>query len=248
MHPARALPAGDIRAAGGLSGQIAVGSAADDLRNARAQAATSPQPQGDPGTNPTYAKGALVAAAIAPGVAPYVSARVGLGYGGEGGITYTGRSVRLDIRKSFDVGDVSYSAGVGVTVPFYGRHQGGDLPNVDLSSIHGYGADIPLLVGWESPGGIYKIWAGPRGGWEHVTIGNLTSEPKDGAPNTGGDALSADRFYAGAVLGFAVGFRHVHVALELEGAYNYASGTYNDNKVSVQGVALTPASALWWTF
>ena len=247
LHPARALPAGEVRAAGGLSGQIAVGSAAEDLRNAREQAAANPGQPGQPGTNPGYAKGALVAASIAPGLAPYVSGRVGIGSGVEGGITYTGRSARIDLRKSFDVGDVSYSAGAGISVPFYGRHQGDSLPNVDLESLRGYGADVPLLVGWESASGIYKIWAGPRGGWEHVSIGSLTSEPKDipGVPDT---ALSADRFYVSAVLGLAVGFRHVHVALEFAGTYNYVSGTYNDNKVSVTGIALTPASALWWTF
>ncbi|WP_394829975.1 hypothetical protein [Pendulispora albinea] len=248
LHPARALPLGEIRAAGGLSGQIAVGSAAEDLRDAREQSASRAQPQGDPGTNPSYAKGALVAAAMGPGLAPYFSGRVGIGGGGEGGITYTGRSARLDLRKAFDDGAWSYSVGAGVTVPFYGRHQGGTLSNVNLDNLRGYGADIPLLVGWESSGGIYKIWAGPRAGWEHVSIENLTSERKDGPPNTSGKALSADRFYAGAVLGLAVGFRHVHVALELSGAYNHINGQYNDNNVTVTGVALTPSSALWWTF
>jgi len=248
LHPARALAAGDVRAAGGLSGNIVVGSAANDLQTARNQAAADPNQPGQPGTNPAYAKGALVAAAMAPGLAPYASGRVGIGGGGEGGITYTGRSARIDLRKSFDFGAVSYSVGAGVSVPFYGRHQGDALPNVDLSSLRGYGADVPLLVGWESDGGIYKLWAGPRGGWEHVSLGNLTSEPKSvssGVPDT---VLTADRFFVGAVAGLAVGFRHVHVALELDASYTYVSGTYYDNKVNVSGFALTPASALWWTF
>ncbi len=245
LHPARTLPAGDVRAAAGVSGQIVLGSAADDLSNARNQAAANPNQPGPPGSNPAYAKGALVAAAIAPGLAPYVSGRVGIGGGAEGGITYTGRSARIDLRKSFDDGAMSYSVGAGVSVPFYGRHQGDALPNVDLSSLRGYGADIPLLVGWESEGGIYKWWAGPRGGWEHVSISGLTSEPQ---PNDPGNALSADRYYAGAVVGIAAGFRHVHVALELDGSYTYVSGNYNGNNVSVKGFALAPASALWWTF
>lgn len=245
LHPARALGQGEVRAAGGLSGQIAVGSAADDLRVAREQAAATPEPQGQPGTNPAYAKGALVAAAMGPGLAPYVSARVGVGSGAEGGITYTGRAARIDIRKAFDSGAWSYSAGVGVSVPFYGRQQGDSLTNVDLSSLRGYGADVPLLVGWESAGGIYKLWAGPRGGWEHVSIGALTTEPKPSAP---GPELSADRFYVGAVAGLAVGFRHVHVALEFAGSYTHINGEYNNNRVTVTGFALTPASSVWWTF
>lgn len=246
LHPARTLPRGEVRAAGGLSGQIAVGSAAEDLRAARAQAAADPGVPGDPGTNPDYAKGALVAASIAPGLAPFVSGRVGLGATSEGGIAYTGRGARIDVRKSIDAGDVSYSAGLGLSVPFYGRQQGGMLPNVDLASVRGYGADLPLLIGWESAAGLYKVWAGARGGWEHVAIATVTSEPRPALP--GSITLSADRFYAGGVLGLAVGFRHVHVGLELNAAYSLVSGTYNANDVKVSGVALTPASAVWWTF
>jgi hypothetical protein len=248
LHPARTLPRGDVRAAGGLSGQVAVGSAAEDLRNAREQAARDPSVPGDPGRNPDYAKGALVAASIAPGLAPFVSGRVGLGYTSEGGIAYTGRAARIDVRKSLDVGNVSYSLGAGLTVPFYGRAQGSTLPNVDLASVRGYGADVPFLVGWESTGGLYKVWAGARGGWEHVTIGQLTSEPKPVTLGTPSTALDADRFYAGGVLGLAIGFRHVHVALELDAAYSVVNGSYNANQVTVTGVALTPASAVWWTF
>ena len=125
------------------------------------------------------------------------------------------------MRKSIDVKDVSFSGGVGLSVPFYGRQQGGTLPNVDVASLRGYGADVPLLVGWESAAGLYKVWAGARGGWEHVTIGNVSTEPRPPGP---GITLEADRFFAGGVLGLAVGFRHVHVGLELNAAYSFVSG------------------------
>ena len=49
LHPARTLPSGEVRAAGGLSGQVAVGSIADDLRSARNEAATNPDAPGAPG-------------------------------------------------------------------------------------------------------------------------------------------------------------------------------------------------------
>jgi hypothetical protein len=153
--------------------------------------------------------------------------------------------VRIDMRRSFDKDDVSFSAGVGVSGAFYGRAHGTQLPTVDLSQLHGYGADVPLLVGWRSPGGLYQAWGGARAGLEHDTIEFLTSEPQTGNQLYG---LSATRYWAGGVAGFAIGFRHVHVAVELDVAYQSAVGTYNDTHASIAGVSICPASAVWWTF
>jgi hypothetical protein len=232
-----------------VSANVAAGSLGDDLRNAREIAARDPQAPGAPGSNPAYAKGALVAAAIAPGLAPFVAARVGAGNNFEGGLGYTGRAVRADLRRGFDDGHYTFSAGLGVSAALYGRQQGNsDLPNVDLGALHGYGADIPLLVGWESTGGIYKLWGGARGGFEHDVVENLTSEPKDVTIGNPPIHLDANRYWGGAVVGFATGLGHVHVALELSAAYQAVDGTYNDNKVKVHGVTLAPATALWWWF
>ena len=122
------------------------------------------------------------------------------------------------------------------------------LPDVDLGSLKGYGADVPLLVGWESAGGLYTVYGGPRGGYEHASIETLTSEPR--AVVLGGSALrlDVDRFHAGGVVGFATGFRHVHVALELGAAYQVASGSFAGTEATVRGLTLTPASAIWTTF
>ena len=249
LHPARTLPTGEIRAATGISANVAAGSLGDDLRNARDLAARDPRAPGDPGTNPGYAKGALVAAAIAPGLAPFVGARVGVGNGFEGGITYTGRAVRADMRRGFDDKKWTFSAGLGLTAALYGRQQGNsDLPNVDLGALHGYGADVPLLVGWESTGGVYKLWGGARAGFEHDVVENLTSEPKTVTLGNAPIHLDANRFYGGGVVGAATGLGHVHVALEFSAAYQSVTGTYNENHVTVRGVTLAPATALWWTF
>jgi hypothetical protein len=60
--------------------------------------------------------------------------------------------------------------------------------------------------------------------------------------------LSATRFYAGGVAGVAGGFRHVHVAFEIDAAYQTISGAFNANQVTVSGVSVTPAGGVWWTF
>jgi hypothetical protein len=240
------LATGDVRAATGVSANITPGALASDLSKARDIAAADPQVPGAPGTNPTYAKGALVAAAMAPGLAPFAGMRVGIGQQFEAGLAYTGRAVRLDVRRGFGDGPWTYSAGVGGSVALYGRQQGSELPNVDLGALHGYGADIPLLAGWQSAAGIYEVWFGARGGFEHVSVEQLSSEGKTiGIPPV---SLEANRFYGGAVAGLAIGFKHVHVALEGSIAYQVAKGSYNQTNATVQGLTIAPATALWWSF
>lgn len=251
LHPARTLKGGDVRVSGGISAQVAPGSLGEELRRAReiaARDATGASAPGTPGSNPDYAKGALVSAAVAPGLAPFLGARVGIGNAFEGGLAYTGRGVRADMRRAFDFGQYSISLGLGASAALYGRQQGTDLPNVNLGALHGYGADIPVLFGWQSLGGLYSLWLGPRGGLEYVAVETLTSEPKDvtiGAPPI---RLTATRVYGGGVVGIATGFNHVHVALEAAIAYQSVTGSYNANDVTVRGVTITPASAIWWTF
>jgi hypothetical protein len=248
MHPARTLPRGEVRAAGGISAEVPVGSMQSDLQNARNDAANNASQLPQVG-DVTYAKGALIAASVAPGLAPYVSARVGVGWTSEGGIAYTGRAIRIDMRKSFDLSEAtSVSIGAGLTVPFYGQQEGAAVPNVDLSALHGYGADIPLLIGWESSGGIYKLWGGLRAGFEYDAIGNVSTEPKDVPLGFQPISLSGTRYFGSAVLGFAVGFRHLHVAFELDSAYQQIDGNFNQTNVRVTGISLAPATALWWQF
>lgn len=251
LHPARTLPKGDVRAAGGVSAHVVPGSLGDDLRRAREIAAgdsSGIRSPGPAGQSPEYAKGALVAAAIAPGLAPVVGARVGIGDGFEGGLTYTGRGLRTDLRRSFDDGAWSLSLGLGASAALYGRQQGTDIPNVDLGSLHGYGLDLPVLAGWESLSGLYKIWFGPRGGFEHVVVETLTSEPKNVTIGTPPIRLDGTRWHAGGTVGLATGFHHVHVAIEAGVAYQVVNGTYNATDVTIRGLTVTPATALWWTF
>lgn len=249
LHPARTLPSGEVRAATGVAAQIAPGALGDDLERAKAIAATSdPTQPFPPEQRAEYAKGALVAAAIAPGLSPVVGARVGVGARFEGGMVYTGRAVRADLRRSFDDGPWSLSLGLGGTAALFGREQGTDLPAVDLGSLRGYGLDLPVLVGWESDGGLYMLWAGARASYEHVAIERVTSEPKPVTLGASPTSLSADRFAGGGVVGFATGFNHVHVALELQAGYQIVDGTFAGTNATVKGLALSPASAVWWTF
>ena len=55
-------------------------------------------------------------------------------------------------------------------------------------------------------------------------------------------------YWGGGVLGIATGFRHLHVALELDADVVYVTGQFNGTSASVTGAAITPATALWWDF
>lgn len=251
LHPAQTLAQGDIRLAGGISANIATGEVSDDLRRARDIAA---QPAAAAATGPAgsvstdYAKGALVAASVAPGIAPFVGGRIGIGHSFEGGLTYTGRAVRVDGRRAFERGPWALSVGLGASAAFYGQQQGGDLPGVDLAALRGYGADIPVLVGWHSENDLYMFWVGPRVGGERDTIAPRTSEPSNTVPGAGPLHLEATRLYGGGVLGVATGFSHVHVAFELDVTYQYVTGTFNGTDTHLSGVTFVPASALLFDF
>ena len=248
LHPAHTLPKGDISATLGVSTNFSVGETNDAIVRAREQAAKNPDAPGAPGTNPDYAKGAIALATIAPGMAPVVGARVGLGNQFEAGLVYTGRGARLDGRRSFDLAeDVALSIGIGASSAFYGRQPNTELPNVDLEAIHGFGADIPVLVGWRSKNELVMAWAGARAGLEYDSLEVLSSEPKSVAA-VSPIQLTATRFFGGGVVGFATGFRRLHVALELSVHYQSVAGTYNQNNVSVSGLTIAPASAFIFSF
>lgn len=241
LHPAQTLPVGDVRASAGLSANAALFGFADATHDAQSEAAANPS-----APDVTYAKGALVAASVGAGIAPLVGARVGIGHGFEGGLEYTGRSVRADVRRSFEVAPhLALSIGAGGSAALYGHSADQPLPGVDLGQMHGWGGDLPVLFGYASDGDLYMVWIGARGGGEHVEISTVRSEP-DHTSTTA--ALTATRFWAGGLVGLAVGFRHVHVAMELDAAYANVSGAYAGIQAQVAGLTLAPSSALWWTF
>jgi hypothetical protein len=248
LHPAQTLGPGEVRASAGFSASVAAGGLADALGSATKQAGANPN-AGSLGIDETYAKGALVAASVAPGLAPFVSARVGVGSHVEGGLAYTGRAVRADVRRSFDLSrHWALSVGAGGTAALNGRQAGEALPNVDLGQLHGWGADVPLLAGYMSDGDLYGVWLGARGGWEHVDISQVRSVPNTQAIGAPPVSLSATRFWAGGLLGLAVGFRHVHLAMEIDICYASIAGDYAGTHAQVAGVALAPASSVWWDF
>lgn len=175
---------------------------------------------------------------ISPGVSPWVSARVGIDYDFEAGITYTGRAARVDARHAFKIAPLTMSLGLGATAV---------LPKPqdnDSFSAYGGGADLPLVFGWTSDAELYSIWWGPRVGFEMLGGRVLPSEYLDGGSKDRFTKLSAQHVYFGGLAGMWVGFRTFHAAIELDAAYHVARGKLDDVNARAQNLSITPSGAL----
>jgi hypothetical protein len=236
LHPAHVLPPGEISVGAGLSGQLALQSL---------QAAAGPATQN---------QSSLQTLAVAPGVAPWAAGRIGFEGSYEGGITYSGRTLRLDGRHAFLLGkgNVALSVGLGASALMAERPGSSD----QASGVFGGGADIPVLIGWRSASDLYSFWFGPRGGFE-ILSGRV--QLADGSQMPPLYDVSGRHFYAGLTAGARVGFRHVHLALEVNAAYHAANGSFQTSatdtapagpaaSTSVQQISVSPAGALVVTF
>jgi hypothetical protein len=221
----------------GLSGQLALAHLPTDKLPAEAQN-----------------RGTLQNMAVSPGIAPWGAARVGVPASNEAGLTYTGRSIRVDARHAFLLGkSAALSIGLGASGLLPVSPNGGNARGV-----WGGGGDLPVLIGVRSASDIVSFWFGPRGGFEILT-GQV--QLSDFAGNIPLFDVYGKHFYVGLTAGIRVGFRHVHVAIELDGAYHAADGSFQptspggvgpppgpSSSSSVQQLSLTPAGALEVTF
>jgi hypothetical protein len=226
MHGAHTLRPGDTSFGAGASARVAVLDP-DDPTEARATRV-------------------LQDLGFGAGVAPFVNGRIGIDGNNEAGLTWAGRSIRLDGRHAFDLGnDYALSVGVGGSALLPRRDVDG---REDSASAYGPGADIPILFGTHAGAGIYTLWVGPRVGFEHLT-GTVDAALLDPG-STPGDLQSLDgtHFWAGGLVGVRVGFRYLHVALEVDAAWHHGQGSIGTQRARFDQVSVTPAGALILTF
>jgi hypothetical protein len=220
MHSAHVLDPGRVTVGGGFAGQLQLGSDSLGEQQLRDRA--------------------LEEAAVSPGLAPWVSARLGIEDQMEAGLTYTGRSARVDGRYAFELGESgALSLGLGAS---------GLLPKRrdDLGlRVGGFGADLPVLLGWRSSADIYSLWLGARGGGE-VLNGQrelpAAVTPDPDAPTS--EDIEGYHAQVGGLVGLRVGFRYLYAALELGAAMHFAEADIGPETLSVQTFALSPSGAL----
>lgn len=262
LHPAQPLPADTVSFGAGVSAQFASGAVEAAIDRGRVAAAG---PLAEPATARAYAAGVLTEALVAPGISPWVAARVGLPASTEAGLTYTGRSLRLDGRHvlrwseewalSLGLGasalilqpDSSRFDGEGEAAPGAGTAEFG----LDAS---GFGADLPVLVGYQPVDGFVDVWLGLRAGYERVD-GELRSRADDEtAPRFDAEA---SRFWAGALAGFSLGLPPLWLRFELAGTFHDMSGRLTSpgageqpafGELDATGWSVSPSGALLGKF
>lgn len=219
MHPAHVLPPEHVSIGAGMSGQFAVETHVSEL-------------------DPVAAR-VVHEAAFSPGLAPWVSGRMGIEGDLEAGLTYAGRSIRLDLRRAFELDGPTLSIGLGAS---------GVLPKRrdDLGfRVGGGGGDLPILIGYRSDSEIFALWLGARGGFE-LLDGHLELDVDPTAPIDTPlvEDISGWHTYAGGLAGLRVGFRHVFAALELSAAMHWADGDVGAESATMRQFGLAPAGAL----
>ncbi|WP_437674422.1 hypothetical protein [Sorangium sp. So ce131] len=235
LHPAHPLRPGFMSFGGGVSGETVVAGATAAPPGAGAGAEGAPAEDAAPRR--------LSELTVAPGVAPWVSARVGIEGDNEAGLTYTGRALRLDGRHAFSLGEPTLSIGLGASALF-ARGAGA---GAEGSRAHGAGIDVPILLGFQSDADLYALWFGPRLGLE--LLGGEVRLPAAGSAAEGPLAdVSGRHLEVGFVLGVRGGFRHVHVALEVTAAYHHVAGELAGAQVALDQATFTPGGGLTVTF
>ena len=256
MHPAHTLPADTISFAAGTSGRLALGGLHDSAEALDAAAAL-PGGATTPEQRASFVRGSLTRLAVAPAVAPFVAARAGLGNHNEAGLSYTGRSFRIDGRHAFEWPSLALSIGAGATGTLaQPGHQPKDdindpgvsdagLRTLSLTSVRGYGLDVPVLFGYRSSADVVRLWAGLRAGFELDSANVAVVVAPDSLVGT---TASAKRYWGGGLVGFSVGLAPIEVRVEVNAAYESVHGNVTTRTGAasgdVAGVSLTPAMAI----
>ena len=249
MHPAHPLPSDGMSAGTGLSARF-IGGKAKEAISAQDSAAEG-----------SVGPGTAIHAALSPGLAPWAALRVGLGQDWEGGLTYTGRSARADLRHAWVSENTALSIGVGGSALLSqqaSRTSYASVGGVDTGATTGWGCDIPVLVGIRSSTRLTEFWLGVRGGYENSStqLGVPDTPPADDltAPGTTHDAgVQANQWRLAAVAGMTFGRSPVWLVVETQLAHHWLEGHFDsadgEQKVlSTRAISLTPASSLKFEF
>jgi len=253
LHPAQTLPVDTVSIGAGVSGQFGSSGVNTTIENGQSAAS---QPLSDPASATAYAEGVLTQALIAPGASPWVSARAGLAGNNEAGLTYTGRSLRLDGRHAWDLSDDwTLSLGLGASGillrPDRSAPESASAADTPSSaqaefepSARGFGADVPLLFGYRLLEGFGDVWFGPRLGFEHLS-GSL--ELNQQAPTSAHLELTGNHFWGGLLAGFSLGIPPLWLRFELATAYHHLSGDLTPSGTG-GGPDFDALEASGWTF
>jgi hypothetical protein len=199
--------------------------------------------------SPKLGEALLAEAAYTPGIAPWVATRVGISSANEAGLTYSGRTFRVDGRHAFAIDKLALSVGLGARFRPFASDREGAIPFANTDDVKGFGADLPVLIGWRSDANVVQVWGGLRVGYERAAGTFELRAPNTSLMQADGE-VEANHFFGEGLLGFTVGLEPIWVAAELAVGYGYAAGSVRfgsnapSQDVDLSGLSLTPAGAL----
>ncbi len=224
LYPAHPLPAGAVTVGAGTSQRFALGEA-DGAIDAAATAARDGVATEE---TPTVIRGAVAQTTAAPGLAPWIGARGGLGRGYELGLVSSGRTLRADGRHAFAADSTALSLGLGVSsqlgAPGDELGVAGAIDDVEARGLVSLAVEVPVLVGYRSSANVVSLWAGLRPGLEAMRL-ELELGSVDGVARE--TTVHARRLWVDGVLGAMVGVRPLWVAVELDVGRTWGSGRWD---------------------
>lgn len=241
LHPAHTLPADRMSAGAGVGARFLAGDVSDAIARQEATA------------EPAIGQGTAAYAALAPELSPYAALRIGLGQDMEGGLAFTGRSVRADLRHAWSDRQLALSAGAGASALFTQQASQESYLNVggvDAGATTGWGLDVPVLVGIRSTARLIEFWAGPRASYQYSVTSFGVFVPLETEPSRAPTPHAKTHDISlGAVVGLSLGLKPLWIALEGGVSYHWLKGTYDSldgrsRDLSLGGFSLEPAAAL----
>jgi hypothetical protein len=223
-----------------MSAELPLGTMRQKIRRDHSAVTTAATPDRTLDAQAPALESAVLDAALGPGIAPWIAARLGLGWHSETQLSYTGRRLRLGARRAIELQDHLWaSAGLGGSSLHAEPAQG--ETHLRAEAMSGWGVDLPVVVGWQSRGQVVAVWGGLVAGFDRLG-GHL-------AP--GAEELTLERAYGGGLFGFSVGVEPVRARAELAANYSdgrartqLQQGRETDAKIRLTGFSIAPAVAL----
>jgi len=257
----RAPSPGDIRTQGGAAVNAPIAGDTRALSEART-ILSKPNASADSSTLAAIDPGTAVVLAARPGVAPVVRASAGVGPNVELGIRYAGRDVGASLRyflvesRTETGGATTLSVGLDAKTVLFGRADDGYAPGMAIESVRGYGAAIPLVAAFQADAGLLFGYFAATIGFDRVTA--LVAYPGLGPPSAPTPpekrndlhlrAAAVNRVWGAATVGVGLGFRRVHVIMELGIQRDSLDAKLDEASAHVTLYSLTPAFAFSTSF
>ncbi len=148
--------------------------------------------------------------------------------------------------RSYDL-----AIGLGVSRYFFSNPVFSVLEYVQLDDFSRWDFEVPLYLSAEF-GEVFKLYAAPKYVYSRTTLDEKLVNYSEEATNlTGFDVTlptEVHSHFVGSTIGMAVGYRWVHLMLEMTGGYTFCDPVVFGQRRKLGGVTLQPAVALNFRF